>query len=186
MNVRTLCLAILYFGKATGYEIRKLSTEGKYSYFVEASFGAIYPALAKLEQEGLVTCHDEVTAGKPARKVYSITDAGRRAFITSLLDLPAPDVFRSEFLMVAMCSDILPPDVVRRAIDARVGQLEAEINHLREISEGVKHPGSKWATDYGISCLSTSLKYLMDKRGELEEIAGKAMEPAPHPHMAAE
>ena len=80
MNVRTLCLAILYFGDATGYEIRKLSTEGKYSYFVEASYGAIYPALAKLEKDGLVTCRIEAVEGKPSRKVYSITDAGRNEF----------------------------------------------------------------------------------------------------------
>ena len=41
MSVRTLCLAILSFGDATGYEIRKLSTEGRYSYFVDASFGSV-------------------------------------------------------------------------------------------------------------------------------------------------
>lgn len=174
MNVRTLCLAILYFGDATGYEIRKLSTEGKYSYFVEASYGAIYPALAKLEQDGFVTCRDEVTAGKPARKVYSITEGGRQAFVNSLLDIPAPDIFRSEFLLVAMCSDILPRDAVRRAIDARVGQLEAEISHLMQVSAAANHRGSKWAADYGVSCLSTSLKYLQDKRLELESIAGSA------------
>ena len=55
MSVRTLCLAILNFGDATGYEIRKLSTEGKFRYFIEASFGSIYPTLARLEAEGLVT-----------------------------------------------------------------------------------------------------------------------------------
>ena len=44
MNVRTICLAILYDGEATGYEIRKLSVEGEYSYFIDASFGSIYPA----------------------------------------------------------------------------------------------------------------------------------------------
>jgi DNA-binding PadR family transcriptional regulator len=176
MNARTLCLAILYFGDATGYEIRKLSTEGKYSYFVEASYGAIYPALAKLEQEGLVTCRDEVTAGKPARKVYSITDGGRQAFVVSLLDTPAPDIFRSEFLLVAMCSDILQPAVVRRAIEARVGQLEAEIDHLTQVSEGTNHPGSKWAANYGVSCLSRSLQYLQDNRRELEAIAGSAID----------
>lgn len=178
MNVRTLCLAILYFGDATGYEIRKLSTEGKYSYFVEASYGAIYPALAKLEQEGLVTCRDEVTAGKPARKVYSITDRGREEFVTSLLDVPAPDIFRSEFLLVAMCSDILPKAVVRRAIETRKVQLQAELDHLRQVSESTPHPGSKWAANYGVSCISTSLKYLEDNRQELEAIAGSAVDQA--------
>jgi len=46
MSVRGLCLAILSYGDATGYEIRKESTEGRFSYFDDASFGSIYPALA--------------------------------------------------------------------------------------------------------------------------------------------
>ena len=174
MNVRTLCLAILYFGDATGYEIRKLSTEGKYSYFVEASFGAIYPALAKLEQDGLVTCRKEVVEGKPARKVYSITRAGRQDFVNSLHDVPKPDLFRSEFLLVAMFADILPPAVVRRAIETRAAQLQAEIGHLTHVSAETGHVGSKWAADYGVTCLTRSLQYLQDKREELETIAGSA------------
>jgi PadR family transcriptional regulator AphA len=75
MSVRGLCLAILSGGDATGYEIRKESTEGRFSYFDDASFGSIYPALARLEAEGMVTVREEPQAGKPARKVYSITDS---------------------------------------------------------------------------------------------------------------
>lgn len=176
MNARTLCLAILYFGDATGYEIRKLSTEGKYSYFVEASFGAIYPALAKLEQDGMVTCREETVSGKPARKVYSITETGRGAFKASLLDAPAPDIFRSEFLMIAMCADILPPAVVSRAVNTRIAQLEAEIAHLKQVVADSKHAGSRWAAEYGVTCLSSSLDYLNKKRNELEGIAGSAGE----------
>ncbi|HHY48365.1 MAG TPA: PadR family transcriptional regulator, partial [Alphaproteobacteria bacterium] len=55
MNVRTICLAILYDEEASGYEIRKLVVEGEYSYFIDASYGSIYPALQKLEAEKLVT-----------------------------------------------------------------------------------------------------------------------------------
>ena len=65
MNVRTICLAILYDADSTGYEIRKLSTEGEYSYFIDASYGAIYPALAKLEADKLVTSHGRA-AGRQA------------------------------------------------------------------------------------------------------------------------
>jgi len=94
MNVRTICLAILYDGKATGYEIRKLSVEGEYSYFIDASFGSIYPALAKMEAEGLVTSRIEPQDGKPAKKIYSITTTGRREFINSLFDQLGEDEYR--------------------------------------------------------------------------------------------
>ena len=120
MSVRTLCLAILSFGDATGYEIRKLSTEGRYSYFVDASFGSIYPALARLEADGLVTVREEAQSGKPSRKIYSITEAGRAAFIDALSETPGPDTFRSPFLLVAMCADLVVADTIRAAIDHRL------------------------------------------------------------------
>src|SRR5689334_14263940 len=96
MNVRTICLAILYDGDATGYEIRKLSVEGEYSYFIDASYGAICPSLARLEQEKLVTARVEQQDGKPAKKIYSITPAGRAAFIQSMFEKLGEDEFRSE------------------------------------------------------------------------------------------
>ncbi len=108
MNVRTICLAILYDGDSTGYEIRKLSVEGEYAYFIDASFGSIYPALAKLEAEGLVTSHVEQQDGKPAKKIYSITETGRRAFINSLFEKLGDDEFRSQFLLFARFAAELP------------------------------------------------------------------------------
>ena len=84
MNVRTLCLSILYNGEASGYDIRRMCTEEEFAYFVEASYGSIYPALAKLEEDGLVTSRTEQQDGKPAKKIYSITDAGRDAFVAAL------------------------------------------------------------------------------------------------------
>ena len=175
MNVRTLCLAILYFGDSTGYEIKKLSMEGKYSHFVDASFGSIYPALARLESEGMVTCREETQPGKPPRKVYSITDNGRSAFVDSLVEPPAPDVFRSEFLLIAMCAEILPPQVIRQAIDTRLLQLQAEIDHLNQVADEARHEGTRWAVNYGLKCLGTSLDHLQTHRDALIALAGSAV-----------
>ena len=65
MNVRTVCLAILQFGDATGYEIKKMSTEERFAFFVDASFGSIYPALSRLQDDGCVTVREEYESGKP-------------------------------------------------------------------------------------------------------------------------
>ena len=171
MNVRTICLAILSFGEASGYEIRKLSTEGDFSYFVYASFGAIYPALNKLESEGLVTGRLETQAGKPAKKIYAITDAGRAAFREALAQPPARDIFRSEFLLIAMCADLQSPEVIRRAIDTQAAQLEIEIEQLGRIAADCDHPGTCWVVNYGLACMRTSLAYLKENRASLEALA---------------
>lgn len=179
MSVRSLCLAILSFGDATGYEIRKESTEGRFSYFDDASFGSIYPALARLESEGLVTVREEPQAGKPARKVYSITDAGREDFIQSLCDPQAPDTFKSPFLLIALNAAQLPPEIIRRAVERRKAQVHAELRLLtdNEKDRECSHPGSNWTREYGIACMNFTLAYLEEHGEALIRIAEEAAQP---------
>ena len=63
--------------EASGYEIKKDIEEGLFSHFIDASFGSIYPALTQLAAEGLLTVRAEEQTGKPDKKVYAITEAGR-------------------------------------------------------------------------------------------------------------
>ncbi|WP_428673318.1 PadR family transcriptional regulator [Roseibium sp.] len=179
MSVRSLCLAILSFGDATGYEIRKESTEGRFSYFDDASFGSIYPALARLESEGLVTVREEPQAGKPGRKVYSITDAGRAEFVNSLCEPQAPDTFKSPFLLIALNAGLLPPEVVRRAVERRKAQVQEELRLLLECHKecDCPHPGSDWTSDYGIACMNFTLAYLEEHGEALIKIAEDAAKP---------
>ncbi|MEM7301622.1 MAG: PadR family transcriptional regulator [Pseudomonadota bacterium] len=171
MNIRTVCLAILNHHDATGYEIRKLSLEGEYSYFVDASFGSIYPALAKLEAEHLVTSREEVQSGKPPRKVYSITEAGRIAFRDALRQPPQKDQFKSEFLLIAMCAPMMRCEDLSRTIDIRIEQLQAELDIIRNASGEFQTPAGAWTTRYGRTCITTSLEHLIKHRHELEEMA---------------
>lgn len=175
MNVRMLCLSILNFGEATGYEIRKKSVEGNFSYFVDASYGAIYPALNKLTAEGLVECRDEVQAGKPARKVYSITPAGRRAFLDAIAEMPDPDTFKSQFLLVAICAEYLDREHLRKVIDARIAEMRRVRDELSEARVHCDHAGSLWSLDYGINCHQSCIDYLVENRDQLLAIAGTAL-----------
>lgn len=179
MNVRTLILAILNHEEATGYEIKKLSTEGVYSYFVDISYGSIYPTLSRLEAEGMVTVRAEQQDGKPSRKVYSITEAGRAEFVQSLLVPPAPDKFKSEFLLVALTAELGTTETITRAIDERIAYLESALStisdHLKK-SCGNKAERSTfaWVCEYGRSIKEFDLTYLKNNRDLLISSAGKA------------
>jgi DNA-binding PadR family transcriptional regulator len=174
LNAKTLILAILNFHEATGYEIRKMCAEGPYSYFVDISYGSIYPMLAKLEAEHLVTSRSEHHPGKPDRKVYQITDAGREEFARSLLQPPARDKLKSEFLLVAMTAEMGTPESVARAISERIEYLESELEMIRGHLKDCDHPGTCWVGDYGANCMKTDLEYLRRKGGELLAMAGTA------------
>lgn len=154
MNVKTLCLAILHDDDASGYEIRKLSAEGEYAYFVVASFGSIYPALAKLEDEGFVQSKVEHQEGRPAKKVYSITEAGREAFRETLFDDLSEDVFRSEFLLFARFAHMVPASLVETRLNERIARIDAEIGHIEKMMESNDKPGDMWIGRHGIKCLS--------------------------------
>ncbi|MHB1109831.1 MAG: PadR family transcriptional regulator [Devosia sp.] len=171
MNVRTICLAILYDGEATGYEIRKLSVEGEYSYFIDASYGSIYPALAKLEAEGLVTSRVEHQDGKPAKKVYSISAAGRSVFINSLFDELGEDEFRSEFLLFARFASELPASLVETRLNERIEQINVMLADFDKLSEDHPHPGDTWVIDYGRTCMVSARDYIQAHRGELIALA---------------
>lgn len=179
MSVKTLCLAILNCGDATGYEIRKHLTEGKFSYFEDASYGSIYPTLARLEADRLVTVREEPQPGRPARKIYSITDEGREAFRRLLGDPPAADTFRSPFLLVAMWADLAGPDVIKNALEQRKSNLREEIDKLSAIHEETDHPGTRFIVEYGLNCMRNDLAFLERESHRLVEIAENGAEALP-------
>ncbi len=177
MNIRTLCLGILFKGEATGYEINKLAEEGRFRYFIEASYGSIYPALNKLTEDGLVTWREEQQEGKPARKVYAITQAGREAFLQALYEKPGPDNIKSPFLFLTLYVAHLSPDYVREVIDERIAHIEAIKAFLEDCccgtcAEAGEDASELFAIRYGIAMCEAGLTFLRNNRHLLENQAG--------------
>lgn len=178
MNVRTLILAILNFCEASGYEIKKMSSEGGFSYFIDISYGSIYPTLARLEAEDMVSCRVENHPGKPDRKIYSITGKGRAELVRSLSQPPQPDIFKSEFLLMAMNAPIVGEEAVSAAIAARVVHLQEAIAMLDGILADCDHPAKRWVANYGRHIMCSDLGYLQKHGGELVALVSQAPEPA--------
>ena len=171
MNTQTLILGILNFEDASGYEIKKQSTDGAFRYFVDISYGTIYPTLSKLEAEGMVFGREEAQSGKPDKKVYSITEKGRLEFIKTLAQPPAPDKFKSEFLLVAMCADLTSEETIRHALDKRIIEMEETIAHIRELRKECEHPATQWITSYGLHVKGADLDFFKTNRDSLLAIA---------------
>ncbi|WP_420151221.1 PadR family transcriptional regulator [Spirosoma sp.] len=76
-TLRTIVLRLLaQHGRMYGYEITqavKTRTEGE----LVLTFGALYPVLHKLEQEGLLVTQTEEADGR-LRKYYALTPAGTK------------------------------------------------------------------------------------------------------------
>jgi PadR family transcriptional regulator, regulatory protein AphA len=169
MNIRTLCLGILSFKEASGYEIKKEIEEGMFSHFIDASFGSIYPALSQLNSEGLVTVRAEEQTGRPDKKVYSVTDAGRQALAKGLLVVPARDKYKSEFLFEMLFKTMLPEAHIRLAIEKQLHDLEEELARMAECRAlGQSNAGSEFIMGYGEAVLTAGSRYLEAKLAEMQ------------------
>ncbi|MCP5081061.1 MAG: PadR family transcriptional regulator [Alphaproteobacteria bacterium] len=160
MNIRTLCLGILSFSDATGYEIKKMAEEGLFSHFVEASFGSIYPALTRMTDEGLLTCRSESQDGKPDKKVYSITDQGRTELKGALTIRPSKDKFKSEFLFIMLMSEHLDQNHVSAVLAQRARELEDELEMIRACGAQVTKPGGRFINGYGEAVIQAAHVYV--------------------------
>lgn len=167
MDVRTLCLGILALGDATGYEIKKLVAEGSFSFFSEASYGSIYPALMKLTEEGLVTCQAYAQEKRPDKKVYTLTDTGRAELTQSLNKSPGPDKNRSEFLAAILFAEAVSPERISRLIDDRVREHRQKIAALEALLEEEMSVGSRFVVRYGVEIQRAALVYLENNRSSL-------------------
>src|SRR5215210_609416 len=75
-------LVVLREEDSYGYELmERLQQFG----FVEINPGALYRTLRRMENEGLCKSEWEHSEGEPARRIYSITEAGE-AFLESWLE----------------------------------------------------------------------------------------------------
>ncbi|CDP50042.1 hypothetical protein JP75_25645 [Devosia riboflavina] len=173
MNVRTVCLSILYEGEATGYEIRRMTVEGECAYFVEASFGSIYPALAKMEAEGLVTSRVEPQDGKPAKKIYAITEAGRRAFVASLFEPLGEDVYRSPFLLFARYAHLLPASLVETRLNEQLNKMGEDKKKLEDVLQSHQplSAADAWVVRYGLSVMEVAQQHMASHMRELIAMA---------------
>ena len=168
MDVRTICLGILTRGDATGYEIKNLFQNDGYQHFVEASFGSIYPALNRLCEEGLVSVRAEAQEKRPDRKVYSITPAGRSAFIASLLKPLPEDRHRSPFVFAMLFSDLLPPGRVSALLEDYIAQTEAKLAQLNAGNTNPKNSGEEFANGFGRAIYEAALDFLKKQRPRFE------------------
>lgn len=180
VHVKTLCLAILSMGDASGYEIKKL-LEGPFSHIHEASFGAIYPALARLQQDGHVTCEERSQEKRPDKKVYSLTQKGRFELVEELSVIPGPDRIRSDFLVVMLYAHLMPAAHIAQAIDKRLdiyrGLLAELKDENREPVSAGEQSSAAFVHGYGKTILEASLNYIEENR-HLVEGAALLAEPA--------
>lgn len=72
-------LGLLTYKDSTGYDLTK-TFEDSLNNFWHAQSSQIYRELNRMEKEGLVVSRSIIQESRPNKRLYSITEAGRKAF----------------------------------------------------------------------------------------------------------
>lgn len=140
-------LGLLTYASLSGYDIRRIYADSLGNFWSE-SYGAIYPILKRLEEQGLVTREVERQAGRPDRNVYTITDRGRDEMRRWLAQPADPVKERVEVLLKLFHGWEVGPAVmlehVRRFRAEHVALLERYADYEEMITREDEPPSPYW------------------------------------------
>jgi DNA-binding PadR family transcriptional regulator len=126
-------LGLLLESPMHGYELRKRLT-GLLGAFRAFSYGSLYPALRRMQSDGLIA-EDAAPEGavlRRARRVYQLTDAGRQRF-TELVADTGPQNYTDDGFGVHLAFFNRTPAAARmRILEGRRRQVEERREGLRD------------------------------------------------------
>lgn len=86
-DLEAAILGLLYDKSQHGYQLEKTIEGWGMRNWTQIGFSSIYYVLKKLENKKLVTSKMVKVESKPARKVFTITDLGKKTMKTKLIEL---------------------------------------------------------------------------------------------------
>lgn len=134
MNIQDVILGFLYDEPMTGYDIKQ-KMENSVSYFFDASFGAIYPALRKMEKEGLVDKQVIPQEGKPNKNLFVITESGKKQFQHYLESPINPTITRSDILIRVFFGRFTTKENIKQWLEEEREKSQAMYDNLTRIAD---------------------------------------------------
>ncbi len=129
MSLRYALLGLLAEEPASGYDLTRRFEKALQRYAWHAQHSQIYPELARLAGDGLVSAAAE---GARRRRTYTITDAGRGELRRWMLNPPEVFVVRNEFVLRLFLLSTLNTDDARALLRPLVDGSARELAALRE------------------------------------------------------
>jgi DNA-binding PadR family transcriptional regulator len=127
-------LGLLLESPMHGYELRKRLT-GLLGAFRAFSYGSLYPALRRMQTDGLIV-EDAAPVGtvkvRRARRVYQLTDAGKARFTELVADTGPQNYTDDGFGVHLAFFNRTPAEARMRILEGRRRQVEERREGLRE------------------------------------------------------
>ena len=161
-------LGFLDYQPMSGYDLKKYFDQSV-AHFWSATQSHIYKALDALEKEGLVESQIIPQEGKPNRKQYQITEAGR-AELLRWVATPLPvETKREAWLIQVFFAHQLDNQAIAQLFEDRIQRLRASLAQVKDaqkhIDEKYQYQGrlqNLWqlTLDYGIDYYENEIRWL--------------------------
>ncbi|MCX4825285.1 PadR family transcriptional regulator [Streptomyces sp. NBC_01142] len=130
--MRLPLLALLTRGPAHGYELKQDLEKLLGAAYPQPNVGQIYVTLGRLEKAGLIDGEDIEQSGRPNKRTYRLTDAGREAVLAWFEETTDEPRVRDEFFMkLALAPESGLADVVALINKQR----RQYLNTMRDLSK---------------------------------------------------
>jgi DNA-binding PadR family transcriptional regulator len=170
MNIKHVILGFLLEEPMSGYDL-KGKIENSVSYFFDASFGAIYPALKRLEKEKLIYKQIIQQDGKPNKNLFAITEQGREEFLRYIESPLHPTLIRSDLLIRIFFGRHTSREKLIEWLLVEKQRASRQAEHLKSLNE--KYPEMdryrKITLLYGIDEAQFTLEWINKELASLEK-----------------
>lgn len=140
MDIQYAILGLLSWQPLSGYDLKKIIAESDLLYW-SGNNNQIYNSLVQLHQGELVTQVVHQQESLPAKKVYSITPAGRDTLRRWMLAEPELPGFRSHFLIQLAFTGPLPD----AEFDGLLARYEDEVDVQLRMRQALNRQGGPGA-----------------------------------------
>ena len=123
-------LALLAQRPDSGYDISKRFDEGLSCYW-KATQQQVYRELAKMESQGWTTFEKVPQAGKPDKKIYSITDLGWAELTRWYAEPSDRTQIREDLLVKVMIGYKMPRQMLLKELHHRQALHQAQLDEYR-------------------------------------------------------
>jgi len=174
-------LGFLNYKPMSGYDLVK-AFESSLEFFWHVQNSQIYLELKNLEKKGFISGKTVIQSERPNKKIFSITDIGKKEFMNWLAEGGGEDVthFKSAFLMKVFFSGNMSPVQSADMLRQFKAECEAYLKKMDLVPESIKNYGAnkeayqtiywQFTADFGYSFIKTCIAWAERCIGKLEAI----------------
>lgn len=168
-------LGVIASEPRSGYGLKKMFSSSPASVY-QPSPGALYPALRRLEERGLLHAEKQVSSGQRALRLYQLTDAGLAVFLEWLRTPVVPETVGAELGQHLMRFSLMEGYLERAEVIAFLadlgGALDGFVRGMEQfvaLRQGVLREHALLAVEHGIVIHRASLEWVRSAMAALGE-----------------